>query len=367
MKDSSSGVLTPPPVLTSERLLVRPLTPGDLEDCGRLLTEIGWDVQGIAAREMAERRRTWLQWTIASYREFPRLQQPVYGERAVERRADGAMIGMVGLVPSFGPFAQLPCSAAGRARATRPRWVYSGRFGPAPKGRARHRGGAPLPRPHHRRPQPRPRGGDHRARQRPLDRCDAATGHARRSKPLARAGLVPSGGRLPAGGRRAGTDLPARERSGERPQMGVSGEALERRGGEVSVNGVARRIGWAGGTALALFLTQAIAAGAKTSNAAPGDWRTAVMAATRAYDAGRCEEALPALRNLADDPAFREAPEKLLLLIWDIGVDCAARANLLEEAFRYAVTRRSSCRCFQDGVDRKDPGRNDVALSSIIL
>lgn len=108
------GVLTPPPVLTTERLVVRPLEAPDLEPVHRLYLDIGWDVKALSADENRERRRSWLEWTLGSYREFPRLQQPVYGERAIARRSDGAFVGLVGLVPSFGPFAQLPSLGARR-------------------------------------------------------------------------------------------------------------------------------------------------------------------------------------------------------------------------------------------------------------
>lgn len=102
------GILTPPPVLASERLLIRPLVATDLEDCHRLYLDIGWALKGLDVEQNRERRRSWLDWTIASYREFPRLQQPPYGERAVVLRDGGAFLGLVGLVPSLGPFAQLP-------------------------------------------------------------------------------------------------------------------------------------------------------------------------------------------------------------------------------------------------------------------
>jgi [ribosomal protein S5]-alanine N-acetyltransferase len=111
---AASGVLTPPPVLTTERLIIRPLESDDLEAVHRLYLDIGWDVRALNPEENRERRGSWLKWTLASYREFPRLQQPVYGERAIARRADGAFVGLIGLVPSLGPFAQLPSLGAKR-------------------------------------------------------------------------------------------------------------------------------------------------------------------------------------------------------------------------------------------------------------
>src|SRR5262249_48708453 len=50
----------------------------------------------------------WLEWIAASYEQLEALTQPPYGERGVELRETGELDGMVGLVPSMGPFAQLP-------------------------------------------------------------------------------------------------------------------------------------------------------------------------------------------------------------------------------------------------------------------
>ena len=121
-----SGILTPPPVLASERLLIRPLVGADLEACHRLYLEIGWATKGLDAARNRERRRSWLEWTMASYREFPRLQQPPYGERAIVRRDDGAFLGLVGLVPSLGPFAQLPSLGGHRGARFSPEFGSSG-------------------------------------------------------------------------------------------------------------------------------------------------------------------------------------------------------------------------------------------------
>jgi RimJ/RimL family protein N-acetyltransferase len=103
----TAGILDPPPVLTTERLLIRPLEAGDLEACHRLFVDIGWAPAELDEAQNRDRRRTWLDWTIASYREFPRLAQPTYGERAIVERHSGAFVGLIGLVPSLAPFAQL--------------------------------------------------------------------------------------------------------------------------------------------------------------------------------------------------------------------------------------------------------------------
>lgn len=84
------------PPLTTARLLVRPLEQGDLEEIARVLDGGSPD----------EARARWLQWTLLSYEQYGALMQPPYGERAVIRREDGALVGAVGLVPSLLPLAR---------------------------------------------------------------------------------------------------------------------------------------------------------------------------------------------------------------------------------------------------------------------
>jgi RimJ/RimL family protein N-acetyltransferase len=81
------------PSLSTPRLIVRELGDSDREAVERLL---GGD------------RRRWLEWTRLAYEQLAELYQPPYGERAIELRASGAVVGLVGLVPSLGPFGLLP-------------------------------------------------------------------------------------------------------------------------------------------------------------------------------------------------------------------------------------------------------------------
>lgn len=81
------------PPLETPRLIVRELGAADRPAVERLLE--------------ADRRR-WLEWTQLGYEQLAELHQPPYGERAIELRASGEVIGLVGLVPSLGPFGLLP-------------------------------------------------------------------------------------------------------------------------------------------------------------------------------------------------------------------------------------------------------------------
>jgi [ribosomal protein S5]-alanine N-acetyltransferase len=92
------------PVLTTERLLIRPFAIDDLERCHAVLGAVGDPVT-------LEQRRAWLRWTIASYGQLETLRQPPYGDRAIVRRSDGRLVGGCGLVPCLAPFGQLDRAA----------------------------------------------------------------------------------------------------------------------------------------------------------------------------------------------------------------------------------------------------------------
>jgi [ribosomal protein S5]-alanine N-acetyltransferase len=81
------------PTLETERLVVRPITPGD-----------GDAVAAVAGRP----HPGWVEWTAATYEQLEALRQPPYGERAVTLRSTGEVVALVGVVPSMGPFGQLP-------------------------------------------------------------------------------------------------------------------------------------------------------------------------------------------------------------------------------------------------------------------
>jgi RimJ/RimL family protein N-acetyltransferase len=109
------------PILRTERLIVRPLAAGDGE--------------GVTA-VVAELSPGWLEWSIESYGQLEALEEPPYGERAVELRETGEMVGLVGVVPSMGPFGQLPgFGGIGPAELFRPEVGLYWGLAPAHRGR----------------------------------------------------------------------------------------------------------------------------------------------------------------------------------------------------------------------------------------
>jgi RimJ/RimL family protein N-acetyltransferase len=96
------------PTLNTDRLIIRPLTVKDLSVCHQLYLDTRWADKGLTDAGNLQIRRSWLDWTIRNYTELDRLNQPPYGDRAVELRENRRLIGLVGLVPLLAPFAQLP-------------------------------------------------------------------------------------------------------------------------------------------------------------------------------------------------------------------------------------------------------------------
>lgn len=89
------------PILETERLRLRPFVETDLPAVYRI----------FEAAETNEKQRIWLNqwlhWSAINHEILAGLYQPPYGDRAVELKAAGTVVGACGLVPSFGPFGQL--------------------------------------------------------------------------------------------------------------------------------------------------------------------------------------------------------------------------------------------------------------------
>jgi RimJ/RimL family protein N-acetyltransferase len=86
--------------LDTDRLTIRQLVESDLSAVAHLLDACFGDAPRA-------HRAHWLAWTVRNYEQLAMLRQPPYGDYAVTLRG-GAVIGAVGLVPSFGPFDRLP-------------------------------------------------------------------------------------------------------------------------------------------------------------------------------------------------------------------------------------------------------------------
>lgn len=97
------------PILTTERLLIRPFVLGDLEAAYRILDiELGQADTGTAGAQTREQRRAWLEWSVLNYEQLAWMYQPPYGDRAVVLKRSGELIGAAGYVPALGPFDRLP-------------------------------------------------------------------------------------------------------------------------------------------------------------------------------------------------------------------------------------------------------------------
>lgn len=87
--------------LETERLTIRPFAPGDLDALHAIMSD-GFGEEPVA------RRREWLEWSIRNYTALSRLYQPPYGDRAAVLKTSGEVVGIVGLVPTLGPYDTLP-------------------------------------------------------------------------------------------------------------------------------------------------------------------------------------------------------------------------------------------------------------------
>ncbi len=97
------------PPLATERLLIRPFTMDDLDAIHQMLDiDLMTADFGTEGANTRQEREYWLQWTILSYEELTKLNQPPYGDRAVVFKQTQQVIGACGFVPCLAPFGQLP-------------------------------------------------------------------------------------------------------------------------------------------------------------------------------------------------------------------------------------------------------------------
>src|SRR5947209_5423102 len=97
------------PPLETERLVIRPLTMDDLDGIHQILDiDLATADFGNEGANTRKERKQWLQWTILSYEELARLNQPPYGDRAIVLKQTQQVIGACGFAPCLAPFGQLP-------------------------------------------------------------------------------------------------------------------------------------------------------------------------------------------------------------------------------------------------------------------
>ncbi len=101
------------PTLETDRLVIRPFALDDLAEAHRVLSD-AWAVPPAEQPGQLPTRERWLRWAVANEAALAELMQPPLGDRAVVRKADGRLVGSVGLVPALGPFGQLPGFPANR-------------------------------------------------------------------------------------------------------------------------------------------------------------------------------------------------------------------------------------------------------------
>jgi ribosomal-protein-alanine N-acetyltransferase len=102
------------PTLETVRLLIRPFVSEDLPAVHQLLdVELAEAEMGNEGEQSFEERRRWLAWMVLNYDQLAKLYQPPYGDRAIELRDTGTLIGACGYVPCLGPYGQIPSLQAG--------------------------------------------------------------------------------------------------------------------------------------------------------------------------------------------------------------------------------------------------------------
>ena len=94
--------------LETERLIIRPFEPGDLEPVHRILTSaFGVDEEKDQAPDLAE-RRSWLEWSRLNQEWLPKMHQAPYGDLAVELKSSARVIGVAGYVPLLDVYERIP-------------------------------------------------------------------------------------------------------------------------------------------------------------------------------------------------------------------------------------------------------------------
>jgi RimJ/RimL family protein N-acetyltransferase len=97
------------PKLETARIISRTFAMDDLQAIHQIFdVELREADFGTEGAQSLHDRIEWLQWTILSYEQLAKLNQPPYGERAVTLKQIGQLIGACGFVPCLNVFNQLP-------------------------------------------------------------------------------------------------------------------------------------------------------------------------------------------------------------------------------------------------------------------
>lgn len=97
-----------PILTTSDRLIIRSFTREDVPTIHRIMELTFGDGSKVEDAAALEERRSWVEWQILNHEWFAKMFQPFYGDRAVELKPTGELIGAVGFVPMVGPFDLIP-------------------------------------------------------------------------------------------------------------------------------------------------------------------------------------------------------------------------------------------------------------------
>jgi RimJ/RimL family protein N-acetyltransferase len=101
-------MLTMPP-LSTPRLIIRPFVMEDFDDAHTLLdVELEAAALHVDKMQSLAERAEWLRWSVLNHVQLAKLYQPPYGDRAVQLKATGELIGACGYVPCLAPFEQIP-------------------------------------------------------------------------------------------------------------------------------------------------------------------------------------------------------------------------------------------------------------------
>ncbi|MCP4182279.1 MAG: hypothetical protein GY761_03045, partial [Hyphomicrobiales bacterium] len=100
------------PILTTERLQIRPFIPSDLQNAHQLYREVDWIDMSQTPDEQLAARRLYTEWNALNHVALTNLTQPPTGDRIVELQEGGEFMGLCGINTIWLPMTQLPMFGA---------------------------------------------------------------------------------------------------------------------------------------------------------------------------------------------------------------------------------------------------------------